>query len=124
MSTKKVNSLKAERVQEELAAQGTVSKEAVLDRLKAERVQESLKRMPGWGLSQEGKALDRVRQFVHDDDAVDYATLALRLASRERYPARVHVEGKSVFLTLHENTRQGVRGGITEKLLDFAARLG
>jgi pterin-4a-carbinolamine dehydratase len=124
MSIKTVSKLKAERVQEELAVQGTVSKDAVLERLKAERVQERLKRMPGWGLSQDGKALDRVRQFVHDDDAVDFATLALRLASRERYPARVHVEGKSVFLTLHDHTRQGARGGITEKLLDFAARLG
>jgi pterin-4a-carbinolamine dehydratase len=124
MRQKNVSKLKAERVQEELAAQGAVSKEAVQDRLKAERVQERLKRMPGWGLTQEGKALDRARQFLHEDDAVDYATLALRLASREHYPARVHVEGKSVFLTLHDHTRQGVRGGITEKLLDFAAQLG
>jgi hypothetical protein len=46
------------------------------------------------------------------------------MAGRERYPARVHVAGKSVLLTLHDHSRQGARSGITDKLLDFAASLG
>ena len=115
MSTKTVNKLKAERVQEELAAQ---------DRLKAERVQDRLKQLPGWGLGQRGKSLDRTREFLHAGDAVDYAALAVRMASRERYSVRVHVEGKSVFVMLRDHPRRGVRGGVTEKLLDFAAQLG
>jgi len=111
-----VQDLKAERVQTELAAPAA--------RLKAERVQLRLKQMPGWGLVHKGKGLDRTREFQHAEDAVDYATLALRMASRERYPVRVQVAGKSIHLTLHDHPRPGVRGGITDKLLDFAASLG
>jgi pterin-4a-carbinolamine dehydratase len=111
-----VQSLKAERVQTELAAPGA--------RLKAERVQLRLKQMPGWALTLKGKAIDRARELLHEEDAVDYATLALRMASREGYPVRVQVTGKSILITLHDHPSQGVRGGITDKLLDFAARLG
>jgi pterin-4a-carbinolamine dehydratase len=111
-----VQGLKAERVQTELAAPAA--------RLKAERVQLRLQQMPGWGLTLQGKALDRAREFKHEEDAVDYATLALRMASRERYPVRVQIAGKSILVTLHDHPRQGVRGGITDKLLDFAASLG
>jgi pterin-4a-carbinolamine dehydratase len=111
-----VQELKAERVQTEPAAPAA--------RLKAERVQLRLQQMPGWRLALKGQALDRARQFQHDEDAVDYATLALRMASRERYPVRVHVAGKSILLTLHDHPRPGVRGGITDQLLDFAASLG
>jgi pterin-4a-carbinolamine dehydratase len=111
-----VQSLKAERVQTELAAPAA--------RLKAERVQLRLKQMPGWGLALKGKAIDRAREFQHEEDAVDYATLALRMASRERYPVRVQIAGKSILVTLHDHPRQGVHGGITDKLLDFAASLG
>lgn len=124
VSNPNVAELKAERVQTDLAAQEAVSATAVQDRLKAERVQARLKRMPGWRLVLKGQAIDRARQFQHEEDAVDYATLALRMASRERYPARVHIAGKSVLLTLHDHPRQGARSGITDKLLDFAANLG
>jgi pterin-4a-carbinolamine dehydratase len=111
-----VQSLKAERVQTELAAPAA--------RLKAERVQLRLQKMPGWELAFEGQALGRARQFHHEEDAVDYATLALRMASRERYPVRIQIAGKSILLTLHDHPRQGVPGRITDKLLDFAASLG
>jgi pterin-4a-carbinolamine dehydratase len=132
MSEKKVSgskngavmSLKAERVQEELTAPTAASAAGVQDRLKAERVQLRLKQMPGWGLALKGPAIDRVREFQHEEDAVDYATLALRMASRERYPVRVQIAGKSILLTLHDHPRQGVRGGITDKLMDFASSLG
>jgi len=111
-----VQSLKAERVQTELAAPDA--------RLKAERVQLRLKQMPGWALALKGKAIDRAREFRHEEDAVDYATLVLRMASRERHPVRVQIAGKSILVTLHDHLGQGARGGITDKLLDFAARLG
>jgi len=130
MSSKKKmgpqTNLKAERVQEELTAalSAPVSATSVQDRLKAERVQLRLKRMPGWGLVHDGKSLDRVRQFHQPDDAVDFATLVLRMASREAFPAQVHVDGKRVVLTLQGHSAQGERGGITDKLLDFAASLG
>ena len=128
-SKKKVGpqmSLKAERVQEELTAavNGPVSKEAVQDRLKAERVQLRLKQMPGWGLGHDGKSLDRARQFHQPEDAVDFATLVLRMASREAYPAQVQVDGKRIVLTLQGHAVPGARGGITDNLLDFAASLG
>ena len=118
--------LKAERVQEELTAalNGPVSPAAIQDRLKAERVQLRLKRMPGWSLVHEGKSLDRARQFRQPEDAVDYATLVLRMASREAFPAQVQVDGKRVFLTLQGHSVSGERGGITDNLLDFAASLG
>jgi pterin-4a-carbinolamine dehydratase len=130
MSSKKKmgpqTNLKAERVQEELAAAVSqpVSPAAVQDRLKAERVQLRLKRMPGWSLVHDGKSLDRARQFHQPDDAVDFATLVLRMAGREAYPAQVHVDGKRVVLTLQGHSVQGERGGITDNLLDFAASLG
>jgi pterin-4a-carbinolamine dehydratase len=122
--SKPVLDLKAERVQTELAGPGAVPPRKVQERLKAERVQERLKQMPGWALALEGKALDRAREFHHVEDAVDYAALALRMASRERYPVRVHVAGKSVVLTVQENPRPGVRTVVTDKLLSFAASLG
>lgn len=111
-----VQSLKAERVQAELAAPGA--------RLKAERVQLRLQQMPGWALTLKGKAIDRAREFLREEDAVDYATLALRMASRERYPVGVQIAGKSILVTLHDHPGRGARGGITDKLLDFAACLG
>jgi hypothetical protein len=50
--------------------------------------------------------------------------LVLRMASRERHPVRVQIAGKSILVTLHDHPGQGGRGGITDQLLDFAARLG
>jgi len=132
MSSKKSTAprkdLKAERVQEELTASGVpikapVDAAAVQARLKAERVQERLQRMPGWNLTLEGKALDRARELRSVEDAVDFAALALRMASRARFPAQVQVEGKRVFLTLQGHPNMG-RGAITDNLLDFAASLG
>jgi pterin-4a-carbinolamine dehydratase len=118
--------LKAERVQEELAAElnGPASPATIQDRLKAERVQLRLKRMPGWSLLHGGKSIDRARQFHQPEDAVDYATLVLRMASREAFPAQVLVDGKRVVLTLQGHSVSGERGGITDNLLDFAASLG
>ena len=119
--------LKAERVQEEMTAavsSGPLSPGEVQSRLKAERVQLRLKRMPGWNLLHDGKSLDRARQFHQPEDAVDFANLVLRMASREAYPAQVHVDGKRVVLTLQGHSVTGDRGGITDKLLDFAASLG
>jgi pterin-4a-carbinolamine dehydratase len=132
-STKKQTSvrkdLKAERVQEDLTASGTAMKApvaaaAVQERLKAERVQERLLRMPGWGLALDGTALDRVRELRTAEDAAEYAGLALRMASRARFPAQVQVEGKRVLLTLQGHPNFGARGGITDNLLDFATSLG
>lgn len=101
-----------------------VSAAAVQGRLKAERVQLRLKEMPGWGLVHGGRALDRVRELRCVEDAVDFAALALRMASRAKYPAQVHLNGKQVVLTLQGHAQMGARGGITDHLLDFATSLG
>jgi hypothetical protein len=61
-----VASLKAERVQEQLTARMDA-------RLKAERVQERLKAMPGWGLLQGGRGVDRVKELGTAEGAADYA---------------------------------------------------
>jgi len=127
-STAPRKSLKAERVQEELTASSVPIKApmeaaVVQQRLKAERVQERLQRMPGWNLTLEGKALDRARELRSVEDAVDFAALALRMASRARFPAQIQVEGKRVLLTLQGHPNMG-RGAITDNLLDFAASLG
>jgi pterin-4a-carbinolamine dehydratase len=101
-----------------------VSGTAVQERLKAERVQLRLKEMPGWSLVHGGKALDRAREFKFLEDAVDFAALVLRRASRAKYPAQVHLDGKRVVLTLQGHTPMGARGGVTDHLLDFATSLG
>jgi pterin-4a-carbinolamine dehydratase len=101
-----------------------VSAAAVQQRLKGERVQLRLKDMPGWSLVHGGTALDRAREFRLLEDAVDFAALALRMASRAKYPAQVHLDGKRVVLTLQGHTQLGARGGITDHLLDFATSLG
>jgi pterin-4a-carbinolamine dehydratase len=119
--------LKSERVQKEVAAAAkaaVAAPDAVQERLKSERVQKRLQRMPGWSLVHDGKALDRIREFRRQEDAVDFATLALRMASRDRYPALIHVDGRQVVLTLLSHPGQGVRSGITDNLLDLATSLG
>jgi pterin-4a-carbinolamine dehydratase len=121
--------LKAERVQDGIAATPSAATSAPVDsavvqqRLKAERVEERLQRMPGWNLALEGKGLDRARELRCSEDAVEFAALVLRMASRARYPAQVQVEGKRVLLTLQGHPHMG-RGAVTDNLLDFATSLG
>jgi hypothetical protein len=106
--------LKAERVQEPLAAK-------VETRLKAERVQERLKQMPGWDLVQTGRGIDRVKNLGTAEGAADYAGFVLRQAARNEQVVRVELRGARVLLAVFAAGRSG---GLTDKHLDFAAALG
>jgi hypothetical protein len=106
--------LKAERVQEPLAAK-------VEARLKSERVQERLKRMPGWGLLQGGRGIDRVKNLETAECAADYGGFVLRQAARNQQVVRVELRGPRVLLAVFAAARSG---GLTDKHLDFAAALG
>jgi hypothetical protein len=124
MSSKKVSdpkdgavqSLKAERVQTELAAPAA--------RLKAERVQLRLKAMPGWELLQGGRGIDRVKELGTAAGAADYAGFVLRQAARDQQVVRVELRGSRVLLAVFTKGSSGARSGLTGKQLDFAAALG
>lgn len=109
--------LKAERVQQELAAK-------VDDRLKAERVQERLRRMPGWGLLPGGRGIDRVKDLGSSESAADFAGFVLRKAARDKQVVRVEIRGTRLVLAVLVATPSGARSGVTENQLDFAATLG
>jgi pterin-4a-carbinolamine dehydratase len=133
-----VQELKAERVQEEslarmrknVAGQGdalgsamTVSRSQAEERLKAERVQLRLKRMQGWKMLAEGKAIDRVRQFRDPLVAASYLAFASLLARQVNQPLRISVAGNTVVLALTGRSK-GPDRGITEGVLDLAEQLG
>jgi len=132
-------SLKAERVQEEeslalmrkrvmgqgdaLGSAMSVSRSQAEERLKAERVQLRLKRMQGWKLLAEGKAIDRVRHFSDPLVASSYLAFASLLARQEKQPLRISMAGSTVVLALTGRAK-GPDRGITEGVLDLAEQLG
>jgi pterin-4a-carbinolamine dehydratase len=138
MSETIVEKLKAERVQEEslalmrkrvggqddaLGSALSVSPNQAQERLKAERVQLRLKRMQGWKLLGEGKAIDRVRQFSDPLVASSYLAFASLLARQEKQPLRVSMAGSTIVLALTGRSK-GPDRGITEGVLDLAEQLG
>ena len=136
MSEPIVEKLKAERVQEEalmrkrvavqndvLGSAMAVSRSQAQERLKAERVQLRLKRMQGWKMLGEGKAIDRVRQFSDPLVASSYLAFASLLARQVNQPLRVSVVGSTIVLALTGRSK-GPDRGITEGVLDLAEQLG
>ena len=138
MSEPNVQELKAERVQEEslavmrkrVAGQSdavgsamAVTRDQALQRLKAERVQLRLKRLQGWKMLAEGKAIDRVRQFDDPLVATAYLSFASLLARQAGQPLRAMMSGKTIVLALTGRTKGPVKG-ITEDVLDLAEQLG
>jgi pterin-4a-carbinolamine dehydratase len=130
--------LKGERVQEEslarmrkrVAGEGdalgsamAVSRSQAQERLKAERVQLRLKRMQGWKMLAQGKAIDRVRQFPDPLVASSYLAFASLLARQVNQPLRVSVVGSTIVLALTGRSK-GPDRGITEGVLDLAEQLG
>jgi pterin-4a-carbinolamine dehydratase len=138
MSEVNVQELKAERVQEESlalmrkrvvgrgdafgSAMG-VTRSQAQGRLKAERVQLRLKRMQGWKVLAQGKAIDRVRQFPDALVAASYLGFASLLARTMNQPLRVSMVGSAMVLALTGRSR-GPEKGITEEVLDLAEQLG
>jgi len=138
MSEPNVQELKAERVQEEslalmrkrvagqddaVGAAMAASRNQAEERLKAERVQLRLRRMQGWKMLAEGKAIDRVRQFDDPLVAATYLAFASLLARQAGQPLRVLVVGGTMAIALTGRTK-GPDKGITEDVLDLAEQLG
>ena len=105
------NPLKAERVQ--LAVFPPAPS------LKAERVQERLAAMPGWSLLGP-KSLGRLREFPDSSLAAIYAGFLTRYALNTGHPLAIQVRGTRVRLIVRP--RAGC--GLTEETLDFAQALG
>ncbi len=135
---KTVQELKAERVQEESlalmrkrvtgqddpvgAAMAVTRNQAQLRRA-AERVRSRLKRIPGWKMLAEGKAIDRVRQFEDPLVAASYLQFASLLARQVGQPLRVSVVGGTIVVALTGRSK-GADKGITDEVLDLAEQLG
>jgi hypothetical protein len=90
-------------------------------KLKPERVQEELKRMPGWKLMPDGKAISHLREFSHAAGASKWASFVAELARWDRQPVHLGISGSRVLLTLPY--RNGT-SGLTTAVFDFARQLG
>ncbi|HYU31204.1 MAG TPA: hypothetical protein VEW48_03510 [Thermoanaerobaculia bacterium] len=138
MSEPNVQELKAERVQEEslalmrkrvvgqddaVGAAMAMSRYQAEQRLKAERVQLRLKRMAGWKMLAQGKAIHRVRKFPDALVATSYLAFASLLSRQANQPLRVSVVGGTMVLALTGRSK-GPNRGITEEVLDLAEQLG
>jgi hypothetical protein len=135
-----VQELKAERVQEEslalmrkrvlgqddpVGAALSTSRNEAEERLKAERVKTRLKRMQGWSLLAEGKAIDRVRNFESPLVAASYLMFASLLARQSGQPLRVSQVGNTVIIALTGRAKGPLAGrGLTEEVLNLAEQLG
>lgn len=130
--------LKSERVQEEVRAQlrkrivrpddsvGSalaVTRHQAAERLKSERVQSRLKRMSGWKMVGDGRAIDRVRQFGDPLVTATYLAFASLLARQAGQPLQVSLQGSTVALALTGRSK-GPDRGLTEDVLDLAEQLG
>ena len=132
-----VQQVEAERVQKEALARmrrRVAGQDAVgaamartnlqaAERLKAERVQLRLKRLPGWKMPAEGKAIDRVRRFDDPLVATAYLAFASLLARAVRQPLQVSLTDGNIIIALTGRTT-GADKGLTEEVLDLAEQLG
>ena len=94
-----------------------------LSRLKAERVQEELKTMPGWQLTADGEAIDRIREFPTKDLAVVYVNFVAMMASLQEQPLDLSLWTNVVIVALSAELAPGHRE-VTQEVLDFARMLG
>jgi pterin-4a-carbinolamine dehydratase len=92
--------------------------------LKPERVQEWLQAFPVWRLLPSGDALVRERDFPSGVVAASYAAFVAAFAHREGLMVFLECTAGKLSITLRSHDRQGVPGGVTEKVLEFAQALG
>jgi pterin-4a-carbinolamine dehydratase len=100
-----------------------VTRDQAEDRLKAERVQGRLKRLQGWNLVEEGKAITRVRKFEDPLVASAYLAFASLQARQAKQPLRVSANQGTLVLALTGRSK-GPEKGITDEVLDLAEQLG
>jgi tetratricopeptide (TPR) repeat protein len=94
----------------------------VQQRLKAERVQDALKTMPGWKLTAEDKAIDRVYSFTSAALASAFAGYVTEAARLSETPVDLSFASATLVVTLSAPLRGGGRG-VTENVLAFAKQL-
>jgi hypothetical protein len=133
VSTLPRQKLKAERVQDALAAASPVDGDGfvlplypggVRGRLKAERVQQALKAMPGWRLASGAKAIDRAKAFPNAEAARLYSGFVAACAGALALPVVTSTAGRQVIVTLHAPRSHGRVGPLTESVLELARLLG
>ncbi len=92
---------------------------AAVERLKAERVQEKLAALPGWRLSSDEEAITRAFHFDSVGPPLVFAALVGALAAEVgHYPAQTIVRQ-----TVHCHLTTREVGGVTEKDLELARRI-
>jgi hypothetical protein len=125
--------LKAERVQDPLAAEAPLDGDGfvlplhpggVQGRLKAERVQQELQAMPGWRLAAGGKTIDRAKAFPNAEVARLYSGFVTAYAGALELPVVTSAAGGQVIVTLHAPRSHGRVGPLTESVLELARLLG
>jgi pterin-4a-carbinolamine dehydratase len=92
--------------------------------LKAERVQQHLARLPRWALGPDGRGIERVRKHTSTRRATEFAALVCRLASTQRQPVTVGLEGRKVVVTLTGHRMHGCVGGLNDAVFHLAELIG
>jgi pterin-4a-carbinolamine dehydratase len=92
-----------------------------VERLKAERVQEKLAALPAWRLTSDGNSVRRTWEFRDAYAAATYVGFVHALAGASGQWADITLSGRQVVVTLRGRTQ--TQGGL-EQALDFAKDLG
>ena len=92
--------------------------------LKPERVQQMLARIPRWGLKSDGLGIERIRKHASNKGAAEFAALVCKLASTQRQPVTVGLEGRKVVVTLTGHPVRGCTGGLTDPVFHLAELIG
>jgi len=98
--------LKAERVQEELAAKPT-------ERLRADQVRSMMQEMSGWRLSADGRSIIRRFRFPTLRAAMAFTALGLELTAGCLHQPGVSVHGNDVIVTFASSVGGLTLGDIT-----------
>jgi hypothetical protein len=104
------------------AAPRKVRRKPPVMKLKAERVQEELAAM-GWKADPAVRTFARALKFPAARVAGAYAVYVSELAEKSGQPCSVTQSGKQVTVTLLSRSRKGRMGGWSKAVLAFAKRL-
>ena len=88
-------------------------------RLSAEEVRGAVGALPGWTLTAEGAAMEKVFQFRTFRQAMAFVNRVAELATEARHHPDIHISYNRVTLTLTTHHE----GGLTEKDIALARRI-
>ncbi|HEX7183296.1 MAG TPA: 4a-hydroxytetrahydrobiopterin dehydratase [Thermoanaerobaculia bacterium] len=91
-----------------------------LQKLKSERVQQAVAQMPGWRVSDDGQALERLRVFRTYKMAASFIAFVAHNAAEADQAVDIRVVRREVALTLRGTCRTGLPSILTERTLQFA----